>query len=211
MRQRGDGRGRSLSFPWFWVGTDLKRLLQYLHGSVLGFWCRVSPFSSALLDGGDASIDCSGSIAHEKKRVCWGGQDSWGIGTHGGGTVTVQDTGQRRRSHLAPLGEWGKGEGGGVGGGEDRQPNTAEHCIAGWCRWETKWPNQGAEPMPARVPVRLFGFVGVVDLPRPRRRGIGRRSEVFVPLFAARPHLAAHIHTDSPAHSATVMHLLAGW
>lgn len=117
MRQRGDGRGRSLSFPWFWVGTDLKRLLQYLHGSVLGFWCRVSPFSSALLDGGDASIDCSGSIAHEKKRVCWGGQDSWGIGTHGGGTVTVQDTGQRRRSHLAPLGEWGKGEGGGVGGG----------------------------------------------------------------------------------------------
>lgn len=37
--------------------TDLKRLLQYLHGRVLGFWCRVSPFSSAVLDGAGASID----------------------------------------------------------------------------------------------------------------------------------------------------------
>jgi hypothetical protein len=48
------------------MDTDLKRLLQYLHGSALGFCCRVSPFSSAALDGGDASIDCSGNIAQNK-------------------------------------------------------------------------------------------------------------------------------------------------
>lgn len=28
--------------------AHLKRLLQYLHGRVLGFCCRVSPFSSAV-------------------------------------------------------------------------------------------------------------------------------------------------------------------
>jgi len=37
--------------------TDLNRLLQYLHGRVLGFWFRVSPFSSAVLVGAGASID----------------------------------------------------------------------------------------------------------------------------------------------------------
>lgn len=36
--------------------TYLKRLLQYLHGSALGFCWRVSPFSSTM-DGGDASMD----------------------------------------------------------------------------------------------------------------------------------------------------------
>lgn len=39
------------------VVTHLKRLLQYLQGSVLGFWFRFSPFSSAVR-GGMASIDC---------------------------------------------------------------------------------------------------------------------------------------------------------
>jgi hypothetical protein len=48
------------------VDTDLKRLLQYLHGSALGFCCRISPFSSAALDGGEASIDCSGNIARKR-------------------------------------------------------------------------------------------------------------------------------------------------
>jgi len=45
------------------LGADLNRLLQYLHGRVLGFCCRVSPFSSAVPDGGGASIDCRGSMA----------------------------------------------------------------------------------------------------------------------------------------------------
>jgi hypothetical protein len=43
--------------------ADLNRLLQYLHGRVLGFCCRCSPFSSAVLDGAGASIDCRGIMA----------------------------------------------------------------------------------------------------------------------------------------------------
>ena len=52
---RGDGRSFALA--------DLNRLLQYLHGRVLGFCCRLSAASSAVIDGAGASIDCSGSMA----------------------------------------------------------------------------------------------------------------------------------------------------
>ncbi len=50
-----EGRGESLGYRM--LDTDLKRLLQYLQGSVFGFWSRTSPFSSTWLDGGDASMD----------------------------------------------------------------------------------------------------------------------------------------------------------
>lgn len=43
--------------------TDLKRLLQYLHGRALGFCCRASPFCSAVLEGAGPSIDWIGSMA----------------------------------------------------------------------------------------------------------------------------------------------------
>jgi hypothetical protein len=82
------------------IVTDLKRLLQYLHGSALGFCCRISPFSSAWLDGGDASIDWSGNIAQEMSVF----RANWGIETE-----TVQCSGGRGESTLRPPREWGKG------------------------------------------------------------------------------------------------------
>jgi hypothetical protein len=79
--------------------TDLNRLLQYLHGSALGFCCRVSPFSSCARDGGDASIDWSGSMACTGKLPGAIGVSEW----------RAYNTARWRRSHLAPVGEWGKG------------------------------------------------------------------------------------------------------
>jgi hypothetical protein len=98
-------------FPW--RGTDLKRLLQYLHGSALGFWCRVSPFSSAGLDGGDASIDWSGNIAQKK-----GSSGAIGVSER-----RLYMDRWRRRKHLAPPREWGKGEAEEEGGGQ-----AAKYC-----------------------------------------------------------------------------------
>jgi hypothetical protein len=126
-------------FPW--RGTDLKRLLQYLHGSALGFWCRVSPFSSAGLDGGDASIDWSGNIA--QKRGLLG---NWGIGTE---TVHGQMAEEKAPRVPSRVGERGSG---GRGGGGDRRPNTAKHGNCGVPSAGDKWPNQAVEGMPALIP-----------------------------------------------------------
>lgn len=38
----------------------LKRLLQYLHGRVFGFCCRISPWSSGGLGPPASSMDCIG-------------------------------------------------------------------------------------------------------------------------------------------------------
>ena len=134
-------------FPW--RGTDLKRLLQYLHGNALGFWCRVSPFSSAGLDGGDASIDWSGNIAQKKGLL---GQLGYRNGdctcTDGGGESTSR-----------PLGSGGKGKR--RKRGEDKRPNTAKHGNCGVPSAGDKWPNQGVEGMPALIPI-LDSEPGVV-------------------------------------------------
>ena len=115
------------------IVTDLKRLLQYLHGSAFGFCCRVSPFSSAWLDGGDASIDWSGNIAPETSVFC----ANWGIETE-----TLQCSGGE--STLRPPREWGKG------GREEQEGRAGGQILpkqgtAGCCRGETKWPNQGRQ------------------------------------------------------------------
>lgn len=56
-----NGRGRSEDMP----PSYLKRLLQYLHGRVLGFCCRPSPFSSAIPVKAGASMVCTDCIARE--------------------------------------------------------------------------------------------------------------------------------------------------
>jgi hypothetical protein len=87
------------------LSTDLKRLLQYLHGRVLGFCCRISPFSSAVLDGGDASIDWSGSMA--QNRV------SRGLGYREGGAQWRKPLRAHRRvgERRGEGGEGGRGKG----------------------------------------------------------------------------------------------------